>query len=408
MLFGLIQSKKTEQPMSDLHTIQSGQFELKNSIFDEIDNSTKTQDTVQTSKQKKFHFRSFKVNKSKQTFLDNLSLLIASGIGVNTALRTLEKNSQNKKLKIVLHSMLVDVENGQSLSQTMENHNFLPKFLISLIRIGEESGNLADKIRRTVISLDKEQRRKSQLKTALFYPVFVLSLTLILGLGVSIFVLPRIGQVFANMNVTLPWITKVLISIGDILGTYWYIIVPGIIGGLTSVILILFVFPLTKVSGQWLLFHTPVFNSLIVRTEVSRFCYNLSMLLNSGVPITHALTSLSEIHDYYMYKNFTRQLASSIQEGKSFHNSFTLNQKISKKLFPFTAQEIITAGEESGKLPEVLDQVGARYEEESEQIAKNIAVLLEPALLIVVWLGVVFLAVAILLPIYSLVGNFQV
>jgi type IV pilus assembly protein PilC len=131
------------------------------------------------------------------------------------------------------------------------------------------------------------------------------------------------------------------------------------------------------------------------------------MLLNSGIPITKALLSLSKIHDYYMYKNYTQLLASNIQSGKSFHNIFDMDKKQTNSLFPFAAQEIITAGEESGKLPEVLDQLGERYEQESEEIAKNIAILLEPALLIVVWIGVIFLAVSILLPIYSLVGNFQ-
>ena len=171
--------------------------------------------------------------------------------------------------------------------------------------------------------------------------------------------------------------------------------------------MILFIIPATKKSGQWLLFHLPVFKDLIQMSEVSRFSYNLSMLLNSGIPITKALFSVSEIHDYYMYKKYIKLMAADIQDGKSFHNTFSINQKLTNKLFPFAAQEIITAGEESGKLPEVLEQLGERYEEESDQISKNIAVLLEPALLIIVWLGVVFLAVAILLPIYSLVGNFQ-
>jgi type II secretory pathway component PulF len=303
--------------------------------------------------------------------------------------------------------MLVSVENGSSLSQTMDEHNFLPKFLISLIRIGEESGNLADKIRRTVISLDKDRKRKGQLRSALFYPLFVMSLVIILGVGVATFILPRIGQVFSNMNVKLPLMTKILIQVGDFMGTYWYILIPTIFGTLTLIVLILFVFPATSKSGQWLMFHLPVFKDLIQMSEVSRFSYNLAMLLNSGIPITKALFSLAEIHDYYMYKEYTKLIAADIQDGKSFHNSFGVNQKVTNKLFPFAAQEIITAGEESGKLPEVLEQIGERYEEEAEQISKNIAILLEPALLIVVWVGVVFLAVAILLPIYSLVGNFQ-
>lgn len=349
-----------------------------------------------------------RVTKAKKTFLDNLALLVGSGMGVNTSLRILYRNTQDKSLKKTLNSMLSSVESGSSLSQTMQDHNFLPDFLISLIRIGEESGNLADKIKRTVLSLDKDQRRRAQLRSALFYPVFVLTLIIVLGIGVATFILPRIGQVFSNMNVKLPVMTKILIQVGEFMSKYWYIIIPAILGTLVLSILLLFVFPATRKSGQWLLFHLPVFNDLIVKTEVSRFSYNLAMLLNSGIPITKSLLSLSKIHDYYMYKNYTQFLANYIQSGKSFHNIFDVNKKKTNSLFPFAAQEIITAGEESGKLPEVLEQLGERYEAESEQIAKNIAVLLEPALLIVVWVGVVFLAVAILLPIYSLVGNFQI
>lgn len=404
------ENKKPDNIVNTSSEIDSNLEFNKQSVFTEIENLYGTPNSNSVNKpvsNNKIKRGSSKVTKPKKIFLDNLSLLIGSGMGINTSLRVLHKNTQDTSLKKVLYSMLTSVENGSSLSQAMQDHNFLPDFLISLIRIGEESGNLADKIKRTVITLDKDQRRRGQLKSALFYPVFVLVLMVFLGVGVSTFILPRIGQVFSNMNVKLPLMTKVLIQIGNFMGTYWYILIPLIFGTITLLILVLFVFPATRKSGQWLLFHLPVFNDLIVKTEVSRFSYNLAMLLNSGIPITKALLSLSKIHDYYMYKNYTQLLASNIQSGKSFHNIFDMDKKQTNSLFPFAAQEIITAGEESGKLPEVLDQLGERYEQESEQIAKNIAVLLEPALLIVVWIGVIFLAVAILLPIYSLVGNFQ-
>lgn len=386
----------------------NSQDNMNQSVFTEIE-QLYSQQPLQNSLPVKNKVKrgSSNVTKAKKTFLDNLALLVSSGMGVNTSLRILHKNTQDKASKKILYSMLSSVESGSSLSQAMQDHNFLPDFLISLIRIGEESGNLADKIKRTVISLDKDQRRRSQLRSALFYPVFVLTLVIGLGIGVSTFILPRIGQVFSNMNVKLPAMTRILIQIGEFMSKYWYIIIPLILGTLVLSILLLFVFPATRKSGQWLLFHLPVFNDLIVKTEVSRFAYNLAMLLNSGIPITKALLSLSKIHDYYMYKNYTQFLANYIQSGKSFHNIFDVNKKKTNSILPFAAQEIITAGEESGKLPEVLEQLGERYEQESEQIAKNIAVLLEPALLIIVWVGVVFLAVAILLPIYSLVGNFQ-
>ncbi|MEX0596043.1 MAG: type II secretion system F family protein, partial [Candidatus Paceibacterota bacterium] len=154
---------------TELNT-NSNPIEANNqSVFTEIEQlysqpSLQNQNKVLTKVKK----GSSRVTKAKKTFLDNLALLVGSGMGVNTSVRILHKNTQDKSLKKILNSMLSSVEGGSSLSQTMQDHNFLPNFLISLIKIGEESGNLADKIKRTVISLDKDQRRKSQLRSALF------------------------------------------------------------------------------------------------------------------------------------------------------------------------------------------------------------------------------------------------
>lgn len=418
MLFGLIGKKNAQKKSDDfdfsLEKLRGDDFQLKAQLIpDEEPDKEEVVEIKKPKKKKKkgllsMEFGKRAVTKDKQVLLDNMALLISSGMGVNSALRTLYKNSQNRGTKKALDEVIADIENGEPLWQAMDNAEFLPVFLISLIKIGEESGNLADKIRKTVISLEKEQKRKAQLRTALFYPVFVLTLTVTVGLAVSIFVLPRIGQVFTNLDVELPVVTQFMINTGNFLGANWYIVVPGVIIGFASAIFFGFIFPKTKGIGQWILFHAPVFNTLITRTEVARFCYNLSMLITSGVPITRSLQALVEVHDYYMYKRFVRLLAEEVKQGKSFHKAFEDHKKQANALIPFTAQEIITSGEESGKLPQVLDQVGIRFEGESEQIAQNIAVLLEPVLLIIVWIGVVFLAVSILLPIYNLVGNFNI
>ncbi len=400
--FQLKQELISSDDSTDSNPLRTAQSKIDNDIAKEKQLNKKKSSVLGLS------FGKRKITKEKQTFLDNLGLLVGSGMGVNSALRTLHKNSQNRNMKKDLTLILQGVENGQALWQSLDEQEFLPKFLISLIRIGEDSGNLADKIQKTVSTLEKEEKRKAQLKTALFYPVFVLVISVVVGLGVSIFVLPRIGQVFENLDVELPWITQQMITIGNYLEGNWLWIVPVIFLGLGSIIFFGFVFPPTKSSGQWVMFRAPVFSKLIQYTEVSRFCYNLSMLINSGVPITRSLTALSEIHEYFMYKNFALMLSEEVKQGKSFHKSFKDHIRQTNALFPFTAQEIIIAGEESGNLTQVLDSVGRKFEEEGEQIAKNIAVLLEPMLLIVIWIGVVFLATAILLPIYDLVGNFEV
>lgn len=352
-------------------------------------------------------FRSASVSKSKRILLDNLALLLSSGMGITSSLRTILNNSQNKNINKDLEKIINNVESGKTLWESFEEQSFLPKFLISLIKIGEDSGNLSEKIKKTVISLEKDARRKSQLKTALFYPVFVMSLTLIIGIGVSIFVLPKIGDVLVSLDVELPLVTKVMVEIGVFLEKYWLTVIPTTLFVFGMIFYILFGFSKTKWMGQWLTYHLPVFNTLINRTEVSRFSYNLSMLMSSGVPITVALNSISDVHEYYMYKNYLKVLVEEVNQGKTFTNSFKKYRKMTNYLFPYTAQDIISAGEESGKLVEVLDTIGSKFEEEAEQISKTIGILIEPILLIVVWAGVVFLAVAILLPIYTLVGNFN-
>lgn len=362
---------------------------------------------VTNKKKKGGLFKTAKMTKTKQTLLDNMALLIGSGMGVNSALRTLYKNMKNQGLKKDLYEVITDVENGEPLWKAFEDNKFMPPYLVSLIQIGEETGNLADKIKKTVITLEKENRRKAQLRSALFYPVFVLVLTVSVGLGVSIFVLPRIGQVFGNLSQELPWITRQMIAGGDFMASWWYLIVPGIIGGGFALFNLLFIFPKTKWMGQWLLLHFPVISKLIVLNETARFAYNLSMLIYSGIPITRALEAMIQIQNFYQYREFMTDLTNDIKLGKSFRKSFEERSKVVNKLIPFAAQEIITAGEESGKLPEVLEGIGEKFEYESEQMSANMSVLLEPLLLVIIWAGVSVLALAILLPIYSLVGNFS-
>jgi type II secretory pathway component PulF len=155
------------------------------------------------------------------------------------------------------------------------------------------------------------------------------------------------------------------------------------------------------------MFHAPIFRTLIKYTEVSRFCYNLGMLMKSGVTITAALEAVAGIHDYYMYRNFTTHLAHEVKQGKSFSKAFADNPKLIDKLFPGTAQEMIISGEESGSLMSVLNVLGENFENESEEISRNMSTLMEPFMLLIIFGLVITLAVAILIPIYDIVGNFD-
>jgi type IV pilus assembly protein PilC len=363
---------------------------------------------VEEQRNDKVRFTEARVTKRKRILLDNIGLLLSSGMGVNATMRTIYKNSHDDYIKKVVAKMIDDIENGDPLWKSFQKTRFLPGFLVAFVKIGEESGNMAKEIKRSVEYMEKEARRSGQLRSALFYPAFVLTLTLSLGIGMSIFVLPRIGDVFRSMNVELPWITKIMLDFGDFMAKWGLIMVPLMIILMAILFFILFVFKPTKGGGQWLMFHLPVFHDLIVFTEVGRFSYNLGMLMEAGVPIGRAVKVMEEIQNFYMYKRLMKLFSKGIKDGKSFSNMFEENANMVSSMVPFTAQEIIMSGEESGRLSEVLKTVSEKFDYEAEMISKNMAVLMEPFLLIVVWSGVVVLAFAILVPIYSLVGNFNV
>ncbi len=362
------------------------------------------------TQEKKGIFARFKsrITDKKQSSLENMAILLQSGMGIRSTLRSLQKNAQNKSVRKQLAGITDDVEDGKSLWKALDRNNFVPPYVISLVRIGEKSGNLGEKLEDAVETLKKEQKHRSQLRSAMFYPAFILGMALIVTVGLTWFVLPRLGKVFDSLNADLPVITRWLLAAGDIMSSYGVYIVPALVVGLLIIGYFLFFFPPTKGIGQWILFHLPIIHNLIMYTEVSRFAFNLSMLLSSGLPVTQSIETLEEVQEYYMYKRFIRKLGANVSEGYSLHYTFEEHASQIKNMFPYTVQELIAAGESSGQLPGVMEDIGERYEEKTERIANNMGKLIEPFLLIVVWAIVVFLALAILMPIYNLVGDFSV
>lgn len=420
MPFGLFEKKKeiskeeeksqetaAEETKAPEFNFESPEIPDEEDVLAEAQASLGEDNALKKKKRFKFSFGARKMSKDKRVILRNLSLLLASGMGISSALQSISRNIKKKGLKKRLEKIVVDIEGGESLWKAFDNQEFLPEFLISMIKIGEASGNLSAKITNTVESLDKEAKRKGQLKSALIYPVIVLSIAVIISLGMSIFVIPQLAQVFEDLDVELPWITKQLIAFGDFAEANWYWFVPTVLVSILTVIYFVFIFGKTKFIGQWIMFHAPIFKLLIKYTEVSRFCYNLGMLMKSGITVTAALDVLSEMHDYYMYKDFTLQLSQEVRQGKSFSKAFQHNKKKVDYLFPATAQEMIISGEESGSLTNVLHVLGDNFETESEEISRNMSTLLEPFMLLLIFGAVMFLGVAILIPIFDLVGGFD-
>lgn len=363
------------------------------------------------SSEKKLKYKYGKIGfggkKDLNYFIENLAMLVSSGMTISSAIGSISKEVKSKSMKNILSGIQEDLSSGTPLWKTFKKSGLFASHTISLVRIGEESSSLTDNLKLVSIKEEKDRAFRSKLRSAMMYPGFVFTVTLVVGVLVSWFILPKLADVFNQLNVTLPTITKFLINTGQFLSVKGVIVVPTAFAFIFAFVYFIFLNKKTKHIGQNMLFKAPGIGRLLKEVELTRFGYLLGTLLAAGIPIISALDSLEKATDLQKYKRFYSFLLESIKEGNSFKKSFENFEKTSD-FIPSTIQGLIVAGEQSGSLSKTLLKFSERYEIKIEDTTKNLSVIFEPILLVIVWLGVVVVAMSVMLPIYSLIGGFSV
>jgi type IV pilus assembly protein PilC len=342
--------------------------------------------------------------KEREFFTENLALLLKAAVPVGQALESLRSSSKSAGMKAAIVHMQVDIEAGYSLSNVLERSGVVTGQTLALVRMGEQSGHLVENLQLAAKQEEKRHTFRSKVQSALLYPTFVLGLTVIIGLCVAWFLLPRLAVTFDQLHVKLPFISKVLIAVGLFLKSYGFIAVPLLFIVVGIVGYVLFVAPKTRSIGRRLLFKVPGISRLMREVETAQFGYLLGTLLEAGLPVTQAITLLADSTSSPAHQAFYKYLSQSLDNGFSFKEALE-KYKDADKIVPPAVQQMIIAGERSGSLSEVLITIGRNYEEKSDITTQNLEAILEPILLIIVWLGVMGVAVAVIMPIYSLVGG---
>lgn len=357
---------------------------------------------------KSFLGPNFGIAKEKEAFIENLTMLLSSGLNTSATLRSIEEEIKSKRLKKIVSKINSDIEEGFPLWKALSGSGIFDDSIVSLIKIGEESGRLAENLKIVAKQSSKNKNFRSKLKSALMYPIFVLVLALVIGIGIAWFILPSLAGIFNNMNIELPVITKGMIDLGSFLGEYGIIVVPIFVFILLLSAYFIFIRKKSKHIGQAIMLSLPGIKKLIRELEITRFTFLLGTLLDAGLPVGNALESLISSGDSGLkaYQKFYLHLKANVEEGNSFQKSLSSYKRIDK-LFPRSVQQMIVAAEQSGKLSEILLKISGNYEDKVDATTKNLMTALEPLMLIIVWIAVVFVALSIILPIYSLVGNFN-
>jgi type IV pilus assembly protein PilC len=344
----------------------------------------------------------FGIGKERHAIVQNLATMLNAGLPLIDSIKTLLAEARNKSVRALLARILELVENGSPLWRAMDDQHFFSPHAIALIRIGEEAGNLAENMEYLSIQQEKDQGLRSKVKMAMIYPAIVMVLMFVIIIGLGMFVLPNLITVLFSLNVPLPLVTRIIVAFTQFFTEYGKIAIPGFIaGGILLTILCKFT-PLSVVA-QWILFRIPGVGSLVREATIARFGVILGGLLKAGVPLTDSLRSLAEVTPIASYRALYYKLLDHIIVGDTFGRSFQAVR--GSKLLPVSVQQLVITGEKSGSLAPILLKIADIYEKKANNTAERLPVILEPILLLFIGGLVGTIALAIIVPIYSIVGN---
>ncbi len=331
----------------------------------------------------------------------HLATMIKAGVPMDDALTTVIDQASPDLAKL-LKEIKENVDNGKSLGESFGKYpKIFDRLFISLVKSGEVSGTLEENLGFLAEQMGKSFSLRRKVQGALIYPILVLSATLIMGIGISWFVLPKLIDMFSSFEVALPLSTKILMWVAFFMRDYGIIFVPSLVGFCFLLVILVRIKSVRRIWDAWVL-KIPFIGKVIAYGEMGKFSRNLGTLLKSGLPVSEAFTvTINTLSNLKFIEDLTI-VQQKVEEGKTVADAMT-----SKKYTEFgkLAIRMIGVGEKSGNLEEMLMYLAVYFDEEIDNVSKNLATLLEPVLLLIIGLVVGFVAVAIISPIYTMVGS---
>ncbi|WP_113907022.1 type II secretion system F family protein [Aliidiomarina celeris] len=330
-------------------------------------------------------------------FIRQMYSLTKAGISMLRAVQGLADTTSNKQLAKGLNDITAQLERGRSLSAAMSDHpKIFPRLVVAVVHVGENTGRLEESFSQLASYLENEQETRKRLKQATRYPSFVV-ITLVIAITLlNILVIPNFASMFASMNVELPLVTRMLLASSNFFIQYWWALILGVIASIVGVKYWLRTEPGQEKWDYWKT-KVPAVGDIIERSLLARFCRSFSVMLNSGVPLTQALNLVSDALDNrYMGKRII-DMRRGVERGESLSKV----SKVSNMFSPLVLQ-MISVGEETGSIDELLMEAAEYYEREVDYDLKNVLSKIEPILIGGVAILVGVLAMGIFLPMWSM------
>ena len=348
----------------------------------------------------------FDFSKNKKPSLDDLVLfsrqmytLMHAGVPIIRSIAGLADTTRNHILQETLNQIRIEIEAGHELSTALAQHpHVFSHLFISMVQVGENTGNLDDVFLQISGYLEREKETRNQIKSAMRYPSFVLIAITIAMFIINMWVIPTFAKVFSGFGAELPLATRILLGTSDFTVAYW----PFILG---SIVLAIFGtrYYVNTEQGHWqwdrAKTRIPIVGSIILRATLSRFARSFSMALSAGVPLVTGLALVSRAVDNVFIGGHIAEMRTGIERGDSLTRTAA-----STEMFTPLIIQMLTVGEETGNVDEMLNEVADFYDREVDHEVKNLTTAIEPILIVFIGAMVLILALGVFLPMWDLMS----
>ncbi len=340
--------------------------------------------------------------KEQVIFARQLSVMISANVPIVRALRILVRQTKNVHFKMILSDILDEVDGGAKFSAALARYpQVFNTFFVSMIRSGETTGKLDETLVYLADQKEKDYGVISRVRGAFIYPAVILFAVLAVGIVMVVFVLPKLMEIFLQSATELPFTTKALIAFSDFVRFRWYFVLL-IIAGIVAAFIAWRRTPGGRRALDLIKLKVPVAGNIFTMIYLSRMSRALSTLLASGVPISQALAITSEVVGNQTYQKILQATIRDVEDGNSITTQFMKSKSV-----PLMLSQMMSVGEQSGKMDLVLFKVAQFYENELDGMVRNLVALIEPIILLIMGVGVGFLVSSILMPIYNVSNAIQ-
>ncbi|GIW61829.1 MAG: type II secretion system protein F [Patescibacteria group bacterium] len=335
-------------------------------------------------------------------FTRQLSSMLTSGLTLMQSLDILRNQIQNPAMQEVVQGIISTIQEGKSFSDSIAKYPkvFSPIY-VSLVKAAESAGLLDKVLLRLADNLEKQQKLKSMIKSALLYPIIVIIMMIAVIAVMMIFVIPQLSVLYENLNIELPLATRVVVGLSNFTIKFW----PFIVGG--SVISMYYLrrwgkTPTGKMLIDGFLLKVPIFGKLIAQSAMVEFTRTFGLLVGTGSLVVESLNQSSDVVGNYHYRKAILEVGRKVEKGVTIGDAM-----LTDPLFPPIVVEMVKIGEQTGKLDESLLRVSEYFEREVEQTIKTLTTAMEPFIMVLLAIGVGFLIISIITPIYNLISQIQ-